>query len=170
MIAPRNDHSNSDRSSTYERMGLFCAIIYGRYGVVCRRPYTSATARSLVRCRYNPWPIPGDASTARSTCVSRVASLQATRREIIVVVIGERHSPARARGHPTVHTGSLEDDCCASAAKDLTNASALVHLPVYGSLVKTRAPPSPIRSVLQRRVAVVEKHRKRPNAPIVDVI
>ena len=87
-----------------------------------------------------------------------------------MVVIGERHSPARVRGHATMHTGSLEDDCCARAAKDLANASALRHLPVYGSLVKSRASPSPIRSVLQRRVAVIEKHRKWPYAPVVDVI
>ena len=87
-----------------------------------------------------------------------------------MVVIGERHSPARVRGHATMHTGSLEDDCCARAAKDLANASALACLRDYGSLVKSRASPSPIRSVLQRRVAVIEKHRKWPYAPVVDVI
>ena len=69
-----------------------------------------------------------------------------------------------------MHTGSLEDDCCARTAKDLTNASALLHLPIYGSLVETRASPSPILSVLQRRVAVIEKHRKWPNASVVYVI
>ena len=72
------------------------------------------------------WPIQSNigASTARSS-VSRAEPLRTTRREFNVVVIGERHSPARVRGHATMHTGSLEDDCCARAAKDLANASAL---------------------------------------------